>query len=543
MRTPSRTNRIRAARPARSGVLWLLAAAAILALLWPALSVPLTSGGRAALIGVVANQHRLVVGTLALALVTGLAGTIGGALLAGVHHRFRFCGRRLLQLMVLSQLLMPPVASAIALLQLWGHNGLAARLLGWHSVPVYGFAGLATAEVMTLLPLAYLVVLGGFSNLDEALIDQARDMGASEAHVLARIVLPRMRGALAGAFLLLVARAAVDITNPLALGGSYPVLSTRLRDAAVGEGDMTAAGAYGLILLVICAVAALAIPGRDHLPVQERLRHRRRVRPSGAAGRALVAAAWLVATVEVLPLVVCAVASVLANAPRLTGGHYVGLFTSDTTRLAIADSLLVAAVVVVAATSIALTVVTVAPRTGPASISRVLLASSTPVLPLALGALHWWRRPVWGAASGWVVLGLVATITTISSTPMMVALLRQRLATMAPQADESAAGLAVRTRRIIGPLIAPHLAAVVPAMLIVTLAEAVTALAPVVLFNGADTPFVATRLITDVEAGQLGQASALAMTAAALLGVLSCCVTVLVAPARRMAVIGIGTLG
>lgn len=527
----------------RGGVLWVLAGTVIAVLLWPVLSVPLTADGRAALIGVVVNQHRLITGTLALALATGLAGTIGGALLAGVHHRFRFRGRRLLQLMVLSQLLMPPVAPAIALLQLWGHNGLAARLLGWHSVPVYGFAGLATAEVMTLLPLAHLVILGGLSNLDETLTDQARDMGACETHVLTRIVLPRMRGALAGAFLLLVARAAVDIANPLALGGSYPVLSTRLRDAAVGEGDMTGAGACGLALLVICAVAALAIPGRDHLPIQERLRHHRRVRPSGVRDRALVVAAWVVASVEVLPLVVCTVASLLTTTARPTGRHYIELFASDTTRLAISDSLLVATVTVVAAASIALAVLVVAPRAGSASISRVLLASTTPILPLALGALHWWRRPVWGAASGWVVLGLVTTITTIGSTPMMIALLRQRLAAMTPRAAESAAGLAVRTRRIIGPLVAPHLTAVMPMMLIVTLAEAVNALAPVVLFNGADTPFVATRLITDVESGQLGRASALAVTAAALLGMLGCCAAVLAAPLRRATVIGLHALG
>ena len=193
-----------------------------------------------------------------LALVTALAGTIGGALTAGVHHHFRFRGRGLLHLMLLSPLLLPPVAPAIALLELWGHNGFATRLLGWRSVPVYGFTGLVIAEVMTLLPLAHLMTLVGLSNLDGSLTDQARDMGASEARVLARIVLPGMRGALAGVFLLLVAHATVDIANPLALGGSYPVLSTRLREAAAGEDDMTAAGAYGLILLVICALAALA---------------------------------------------------------------------------------------------------------------------------------------------------------------------------------------------------------------------------------------------------------------------------------------------
>lgn len=255
-----------------------LGAAAIGALLWPALTVPFVPAGRAALADAVVHQHRLVVDTLVLALVTALAGTIGGALTAGVHHHFRFRGRGLLHLMLLSPLLLPPVAPAIALLELWGHNGFATRLLGWRSVPVYGFTGLVIAEVMTLLPLAHLMTLVGLSNLDGSLTDQARDMGASEARVLARIVLPGMRGALAGVFLLLVAHATVDIANPLALGGSYPVLSTRLREAAAGEDDMTAAGAYGLILLVICALAALAMPGRDHRPFQERLRRRRRVR-------------------------------------------------------------------------------------------------------------------------------------------------------------------------------------------------------------------------------------------------------------------------
>ena len=518
-----------------------LGAAAIGVLLWPALTVPFVPAGRAALADAVVHQHRLVVDTLVLALVTALAGTIGGALTAGVHHHFRFRGRGLLHLMLLSPLLLPPVAPAIALLELWGHNGFATRLLGWRSVPVYGFTGLVIAEVMTLLPLAHLMTLVGLSNLDGSLTDQARDMGASEARILARIVLPGMRGALAGVFLLLVAHATVDIANPLALGGSYPVLSTRLREAAAGEGDMTAAGAYGLILLVICALAALAMPGRGHRPFQERLR-RRRVPPTGVRDRALVAAAWALAAVEALPLVVCAAASVLAgvDSPRPTGRHYAELLTSGTARLAAADSLLVAAAAVVASTGIALAAVAVAPRAGSASISRVLLASSTPVLPLALGALHWWRAPERGTTPGWAALGLVATIMTIGSAPMMIVLLRQRLAAMTPSAAESAAGLAVRVRHVIRPLVVPHLAPVVPAMLVVALAVAVNAPSPVILFGGADTPFLATRIITDVEAGQLGRASALATTTAALLGLLGGCVTVLVAPPQRPAVPGDG---
>ncbi|MFC2640126.1 MAG: hypothetical protein ACFN04_00945, partial [Propionibacterium acidifaciens] len=235
-------------------------------------------------------------------------------------------------------------------------------------------------------------------------------------------------------------------------------------------------------------------------------------------------------------------ASVLAgvDSPRPTGRHYAELLTSGTARLAAADSLLVAAAAVVASTGIALAAVAVAPRAGSASISRVLLASSTPVLPLALGALHWWRAPERGTTPGWAALGLVATIMTIGSAPMMIVLLRQRLAAMTPSAAESAAGLAVRVRHVIRPLVVPHLAPVVPAMLVVALAVAVNAPSPVILFGGADTPFLATCIITDVEAGQLGRASALATTTAALLGLLGGCVTVLVAPPQRPAVPGDG---
>ena len=129
---------------------------------------------------------------------------------------------------------------------------------------------------------------------------------------------------------------------------------------------------------------------------------------------------------------------------------------------------------------------------------------------------------------------------TIGSAPMMIVLLRQRLAAMTPSAAESAAGLAVRVRHVVRPLVVPHLAPVVPAMLVVALAVAVNAPSPVILFGGADTPFLATCIITDVEAGQLGRASALATTTAALLGLLGGCVTVLVAPPQRPAVPGDG---
>lgn len=498
---------------------WLALAIPIVILLHPTMATPFTSAGRTALAGVVTHQMPVIGRTLGLATTVGVVGTAVGAMMAAVHHSYWFAGRGALHGMTLAPVLLPPVTASTTLLQIWGNNGVIAQLTGESWLSVYGFTGLVLADTLAMMPLAYLAVLSGLRTLDEGLIDQARDLGLPTSKILHAIVLPHLWPQLATVFLLLVANTAVDVANPLALGGSYQVLATRLREAAIGEGDMVGAAATSAVMLAICILAWLAISAissnSGSLTYQDSAIRTRRRRPATAWQRAMVAMTWVVAGINALSLPVVMLGSVIDATGGLswTASSYRGLLTG-LNGLALADSVIVAA----GATTIALLAGCAIVATGGlhrgSSISAILLASSAPALPLALGALTIWQAPGVSGESTSTILVLVMTVQGLVLVPVVVAFLRARTDAMVLPVRQSAAGLGMAPRRMLRPLIIPQLRPALAAATALGFAVGMTSVPSVILLTGADTPFIAAQIVTEVEAGRLTEACTLSTVTA-----------------------------
>lgn len=499
----------------RSAATWLVLAVPMTMLLYPTVATSFTTAGREALVSVATHQHRVVGSTLVLAVTVGLLGTAVGTLMAAMHHSYRFRGRAALHVMAIAPVLLPPVAASTTLLQIWGNNGLLTRLTGRSWVSVYGFAGLVVADTLAMVPVAYLVVLAGFRDLDEGLVDQARDIGASAWRVARDIMVPRLRPQITAVFLLLVANTAVDVANPLALGGGYPVLATRLREAAIGEGDMPAAGATALVMLLICGVAVLAMPAApsSHFrrrAIQERTMRTRRRPPSSPWERTALWLAWLVAGANAvsLPVVVLGSVTGTGTGPGWTLSRYREVLSGQNS-LVLADSVVAAGCSALLALVLSIALLAAGGSDGGRSMPRILLVSSAPALPLALGALALWRVPGWGAAQVTTILALVVAVQTLVLVPGLVAFLKERMATLTPSVTESAASLGVPARRMLAPLVIPHLRPALIGAMVLGFATGMTSVPSVILLTGSDAPFMAAQIVTDVEAGRLGTACAM----------------------------------
>lgn len=159
----------------------------------------------------------------------------------------------LLDLLAVLPYALPPVVIAIGALDIW--LGRTADI-GWLVPrPVLYVA----VVVPTLFPLIHRTLRAALAQLDAAvLIEAGRTLGASDARILARVVLPLLAPALGTAALMMFATATMEfaIAN-LLLGGDWQLLQPMLNGMRGTSGGQAAALAV-LALITVALPAALA---------------------------------------------------------------------------------------------------------------------------------------------------------------------------------------------------------------------------------------------------------------------------------------------
>ena len=147
---------------------------------------------------------RLLTNTMLLVVaVTGAAGAVGiGA--AWVVTRIDIPFRRLWTTLLALPLVMPSYVLALALLAASGPRGTISLLTGTTIPSIQGFGGAWLALTLTTYPYVFLVATVSLRQMDPALEEAARGLGASRWRVFRTIVLGQLRPAL-GASGLLVA--------------------------------------------------------------------------------------------------------------------------------------------------------------------------------------------------------------------------------------------------------------------------------------------------------------------------------------------------
>ncbi len=137
----------------------------------------------------VALRNSLVVG-LTVAFVSVVIGTLGALALA--HLRERFSAPTLAMLAL--PLMLPPLVLGLALLT--GYSALGLEL---------SLATVIPAQIVFVQPFALLVIHARMATFNYAVIDAARDLGASPATAFFTVTLPIIRPTMIGAALIALA--------------------------------------------------------------------------------------------------------------------------------------------------------------------------------------------------------------------------------------------------------------------------------------------------------------------------------------------------
>jgi putative spermidine/putrescine transport system permease protein len=168
---------------------------------------------------------------------------------------YRFRGRRIVEFVLLTPVLLPPIAIALGLHGVFLRLGLTGS-----------FLGVVLVHLVPVLPYVVLILSGAFANLDPAYEDQARSLGAGRMAVLRTVTLPSIGPGLATAVLFgfLVSWGQYALT--LVIGGGRVVTLPILLFASAAGGDTAITSALALFAtlpaLVILVVNARAVSDR-----------------------------------------------------------------------------------------------------------------------------------------------------------------------------------------------------------------------------------------------------------------------------------------
>jgi len=161
-----------------------------------------------------------------LAACTTLLATALAFPLATVGARCAFKGKALLNAFVLAPLILPPFVGAIGLRQVLGRMGALNALLqdiGLTSAPIDflgdgGFWSIVAIQGFSLYPIIYLNLVAALSNIDPALEEAARGVGAGAFTRWRRVTLPMVRGGLFAGATIVFIWSFTELGTPLMFG-------------------------------------------------------------------------------------------------------------------------------------------------------------------------------------------------------------------------------------------------------------------------------------------------------------------------------------
>jgi len=219
--------------------------------LLPLVNAALTpeAGTWRALLG--SSRYRLAVtNTLWLTALSCVSAVGLGLLYALAVTRVRIPGWRFFSWVPLAGLFSPPFVGALALILLFGRNGIITSGLLGLDVSLYGWHGVWFAQTLSFFPLAYLVLSGVLRRVPSSLEQAASGYGASGLAVLRSVTLPLARPGILAATLFVSLSVLADFGTPMLLGGRFRVLATEAYNRVAGWGDLQTGTALGLVLLV-----------------------------------------------------------------------------------------------------------------------------------------------------------------------------------------------------------------------------------------------------------------------------------------------------
>jgi molybdate transport system permease protein len=186
-----------------------------------------------------------------------------GVPLAWVLARTDFPGLRLVRALVTLPLVLPPVVGGVALLLVFGRNGLVGQYLDqWFGITIpFSPTAVVMAETFVAMPFLVVTVEGALRSADRGFEEAAATLGARRMTVFRRVTLPLVMPSLGAGAVLCWARALGEFGATITFAGSFPGRTQTMPIAVYYalETDPDAAILLSLVLLLVSVVVLVTL--------------------------------------------------------------------------------------------------------------------------------------------------------------------------------------------------------------------------------------------------------------------------------------------
>ncbi len=193
--------------------------------------------------------YRALINSLVLSTASMVLVTATGFVMAYLATRGPRMLRGPLTFVSLLPFVAPPFVFSVALIILGGRRGIVTQFLGLN-VSIYGWPGVLMVQVVSFLPIAFLLIENVLVSMDPSLEDAADDLGARPGRILRTVTIPLAWPGTLKAALLVFILAIADFGNPMIVGGGMSLLATDAYLLAVGEQNLRMASVLSAFLVV-----------------------------------------------------------------------------------------------------------------------------------------------------------------------------------------------------------------------------------------------------------------------------------------------------
>jgi ABC-type spermidine/putrescine transport system permease subunit II len=170
--------------------------------------------------------------------------------------RSRMPARGLFKTIAFIPILVPSLLPGIALVYLFGNQGMIRWLMFGHSI--YGPIGIVMAEVFFTFPHAFLIIATALALADARLYEAAVALRASRPRIFFTVTLPGARYGLISATFVVFTMVITDFGAPKVIGGQYNVLATDVYKQVIGQSNFEMGAVVSVVLLIPAAFAFAA---------------------------------------------------------------------------------------------------------------------------------------------------------------------------------------------------------------------------------------------------------------------------------------------
>src|SRR4030066_1582352 len=147
-------------------------------------------------------------------------------------------------------LIAPSIIQGLALILLFGRNGLVTRYFLQTDWNIYGATGIVVAECLYCFPNALFILYTTLSAVDTRLDEAAQSLGASALKTFFKVTLPSAKYGIASAAALTFNLTITDFGIPVVIGANYSVLATQIVNKVFGLPRFDLGATISVILLI-----------------------------------------------------------------------------------------------------------------------------------------------------------------------------------------------------------------------------------------------------------------------------------------------------